>query len=202
MNGVVDLRGGAADGGFTCNSCHAGPGAPQFYDLHGNSDPHARTVGAHQAHLHASKYRGPLGCEECHVVPQTVTSPGHLGAPPAPTFNQDGGVAFAGGAHPSYAAATATCTNVACHGAGLLAQDQASWLNRTPVWNGPSSQVSCGTCHSLPPLDGRPEHDGGIVLGCAACHGRSIDSNGALIFHLDDAGVRRTEHLDGVVTGN
>ncbi len=201
LNGVVDLRGNAQ-----CDACHAGPQSPQFRDLHGNTDPKVRTVGAHQAHLFASKYRGPMGCEACHLVPATVTSPGHIDSPPpADVFVSkpaDGGLAWVGGAQPAYASATATCTNVACHGAGLLAQDSASWLTRAPVWNGPSSQVSCGTCHSLPPIDARPEHDGGTVLGCTACHGRSIDAAGRLVFHTDDAGVRTTEHLDGLVTGN
>ena len=81
----VDGKISLGDDGGTCLSCHPSPG------------------GAHQSHtqaLHA--LRGPLGCTECHVVPTSVTSPGHIDHPTPQVFPPGSGMlARTGGAMPS-----------------------------------------------------------------------------------------------------
>ncbi len=204
LNGQVDLR----NGGVKCDACHAGPESPTFVDLRGRGrDAGVQTVGAHDAHLHANRVRGPLGCDECHLVPTVVASVGHIDSPaPAEVFPVDlGGLAWKQGAMPSWNPTTGTCASY-CHGGGDFGHpDTASTLLRNPLWTGGADQAACGTCHGLPPLDGTVGHtavDGGVSrLSCDTCHGGSVSADGGIIFSaLPDGGVT-SKHLDGKITG-
>lgn len=200
LNGSVDFR------GPQCDTCHAGPATVPFHDLLGRTDAKLPTVGAHEAHLRSSRYRGPLACDECHTVPSKVTDPGHIDATPGRVFVAKpaaGGLAWTDGATPAYDPSTGKCSNVYCHGGGTkLGADQAGFLVRSPAWTGAETQGACGSCHALPPVDGRAEHDGGTVLGCVACHAKSITATGKLVFTTGADGGLVSTHLDGLVTGN
>jgi predicted CxxxxCH...CXXCH cytochrome family protein len=131
-----------------CTPCHGDnqregsdldKAAPPF-DLSGKSDPGSRGVGAHQIHLTASATHGKIACNECHVVPESVDSPGHADDP-YPAELTFGALATSKGFVPSYDDKNAyTCSSTYCH------------RDADPKWTAPrSSEEACGTCHGLPP---------------------------------------------------
>lgn len=201
LDGQLELR----NGGVRCDSCHAGPESPTFVDLRGRgADAGVQTVGAHEAHLHASRLRGPLTCNECHLVPDRVSAVGHIdSAGPAEVFPVDlGGLAWAQGAMPTYNAGNATCTNY-CHGGGDFGHpDTATTLLRTPSWTGQTDQAACGTCHGLPPVDGTYAHASlALTVACDVCHRGTVFPDGGIVFSsLPDGGLT-SKHLDGKITG-
>ena len=156
-NGTVDV----SVASLACNACHgnaAGDASVQANwapptDPSGNTDTTLLSVGAHQAHLVGTTLTGatgawhrPVVCTDCHVVPASVTAPGHLtGTPPVVVF---GDVARRL-SFPAFDATTGTCSNTACHTA--FAQIPVSGVDTAPTWTSPFS-LGCGTsCHSLPP---------------------------------------------------
>ncbi|MEO7036152.1 MAG: CxxxxCH/CxxCH domain-containing protein [Polyangiaceae bacterium] len=129
-------------------------------DLSGGTDPSFPGVGAHANHLLASGTHAAIACNECHIVPERVDSPGHAdhGSPATLVF---GALASTGGHAPNYDGATRSCSDSYCHG------------NGNAVWNAPrSSSAACGSCHGLPPPAPHPQSD-----RCSLCHGEVIDSD-------------------------
>jgi predicted CxxxxCH...CXXCH cytochrome family protein len=194
-NGQVEL---AAPAG-SCVGCHGSGGNPAPpVDLLGRSDTSLKTVGAHREHVSAlHKVSAPVACNECHLVPTELHSPGHIDhLPPAVVFPPDAGtLARADGGVPSYDPATATCTAY-CHGSGgRLSQDMAPGVNHAPIWNGGPGQAACGSCHGIPPQMGESFHAGKTLAQCAGCHPKSVTSAGNII--VDSSG--NSTHLNGVV---
>ena len=202
VNGVVEV----GDGTGSCSGCHgdATSAAPPR-DLLGRTSEAVVTVGAHRAHLEARhQLRGPIACSECHQVPAEVTSPGHLDTTaPAEVFPLLPGVgtlARADGAQPTYDAATGTCSNVYCHGAGTkLGRDTDPDRILTPSWTGGPSQAGCGACHGAPPRDGM--HTPWInITYCVQCHSTTVLPTGAIKVTVDPVtGELSSTHMDGVV---
>lgn len=214
-------------GGFvspTCNDCHtyvSGPencttchGSPEGNnapprDLSDNTDPSARGVGAHQAHLVDNEIGRMVTCTQCHNVPGSVYVAGHIDDgdnraevmmneerantktndneylpfvqidPNQPVYNPD----------PSYDMATLTCSNTYCHG---------NFKNGNPdnlvVWNDPSTS-QCGSCHGngTNPLP-KTQNEGGNHPGssnCSNCHGDVVDANLNII--------NPSKHIDGLL---
>ncbi len=160
LDGVVEV----GDGSRTCTACHGAPPAS----------------GAHRQHVFAFKLRGPIACNECHIVPATVTSEGHIDSD-LPAEVSFGVLARTGGALPTWnGAAVGTCAGSYCHGSA------------TPVWTRlDQGEAACGTCHGVPPTDGA--HAPTLTLrDCHSCHAGSVDDFGNI---LTNGG-----HLDGNVT--
>jgi predicted CxxxxCH...CXXCH cytochrome family protein len=210
LNGTVDF----ADANTPCNTCHgsAASNAPPP-DLQGNSDPAAKGVGQHQRHLTSPLLgiRGPIQCSECHQVPVTVNSPGHLGSGHAPgtvaaatvfpNVAGSGALARAQSAAPKWDSTQLTCARTYCHGGGEpLNIDKTVGLMQTPSWVAPDSGA-CGTaCHGLPPLfSGHPSAV--ARTGCVACHAKTIDVTGNIVF-TGAPGSQTTTHMNGVFDGN
>jgi predicted CxxxxCH...CXXCH cytochrome family protein len=190
-------------GGPVCASCHGGAaGAAPPTDLSGNTAISAIGVGTHQSHLQAPhRLRGPILCQDCHIVPATVGSPGHLdNTGPAPVFPADPNfmsLGQAAGAIPQWNRTSGRCTNVYCHGGGAtLAQDESANLLRDPLWTQPG-QAACGTCHGVPPSDFY--HVPTLRLfDCVTCHPATMDATGALIV-TGPPGAETSAHINGVV---
>lgn len=206
-DGTVEL--GNGPGG--CSNCHGDANSPAPpVDLHGSTDPALPSIGAHRAHLEARhELRGPIPCTECHQVPATLRDPGHIDHPlPATVFPSVPGVAVlasADGALPTYSyGATPTCGSVYCHGNGThLLTDGTRGLIRNPLWTGGTSQISCGSCHGIPPLNA--VHSPGMRLtDCHCCHGDSVTAEGAIIIIRDPLSGRplSSPHIDGVINVN
>ncbi|HXO16129.1 MAG TPA: CxxxxCH/CxxCH domain-containing protein [Steroidobacteraceae bacterium] len=184
-----------ADGTATCSSCHGSAQSPAPpHDLSGNTNPSARGVGAHQAHLFGrTVISAPIACTVCHQVPADVSSPGHLDHPRPATVTFSG-LALAGGATPTWNGAS--CSNSCCHGGGAnLANDTAFQL-RTPVWTLGTSQAFCGSCHGAPP--GNSTHAGITFPDCARCHSSTVSPTG-IILVSGPPEARTSTHINGVI---
>jgi len=195
LDGIVQLGGG-------CTGCHgdASSAAPPN-DLTGNTLTTSLGVGAHRAHLEApSRLRGPLACNECHLVPTTIADTGHLDSPlPAEVFPVGSGtLARADGAAPAWDRVTATCSGVYCHGEGaVLAGDTSPGRLTQPMWTASTGQVFCGSCHGIPPTT--PSHAPTMTLGdCVTCHPRTVDGFGNIVLG-GTPGAVTSQHLDGDV---
>lgn len=165
----------------TCTACHGDErrtgdslsrSAPPL-DLDGNTAEKSKGVGAHERHL-SSKGHAPVDCEQCHVVPETVFSPGHVDseAPAEVTF---GTLASLSQRRPEYDRKTGNCTDSYCH------------RDATVKWTDARTEKdACGTCHGLPPALPHPQKE-----DCSACHGDVIDKN--------DKWVSAKLHVNGKV---
>jgi predicted CxxxxCH...CXXCH cytochrome family protein len=168
----------------SCSECHgdrtvaALPGDPASAppnDVEGRSesDPSATAIGAHQDHLVAGVLGAAVACDECHVVPTSLISPGHLDNQVKVSF---GALAAKNGLAPSYDPLTQTCSNVYCHGNFNLSKKPPS-LPPAPTWRGGEAAVACGSCHDLPPpvpthvdLQGISGCNGNPRFPALACH--------------------------------
>ena len=155
-----------------CDGCHgtaASPAPP--VDLAGNRATTALGVGAHQAHLQGrSRLAAPIACSTCHVVPAEVTSPGHI--------DSAGPAQVAAGL--GWNRTSETCATAWCHGPAR------------PRWTG-SGEVSCGSCHGIPPGDASHTPDMPLT-SCATCHPGTVDAFGNIIVTGTNS-----EHINGVV---
>ncbi|MDB4958343.1 MAG: cytochrome family protein [Myxococcales bacterium] len=155
-----------------CDGCHGSAGSPAPpTDLAGNTFTTAIGVGAHQAHLQASsRISAPVPCATCHVVPTSTGSPGHIDSPGTAEV-----VASLG-----WDRSTQTCASAACHGSAR------------PIWTS-TGQVSCGSCHGIPPADAN--HTPNMpITSCASCHPGAVDAFGNIIVTN-----QTSEHINGVV---
>jgi predicted CxxxxCH...CXXCH cytochrome family protein len=199
VNGQVELGRGQPG----CSNCHgSSANAAPPLDLLGHADTGLVSVGAHQAHLRGlHRLRGPIACHSCHLVPTELNSPGHIDHPyPALVFPNgaaSGGLEAAGGANPRWNRQTSTCSDVYCHGGGVLANDQATSIVRQPTWTSVGQgQAACGRCHGIPPADGG--HLPSLTLrDCASCH-PSVDGYGNVLF-IETPGGSQSLHMDGQV---
>jgi predicted CxxxxCH...CXXCH cytochrome family protein len=165
-----------------CNSCHgsATNDAPPK-DTAGNTATNVRGVGAHQSHLAVTNRFKPVACTDCHRVPATVSSVGHIDTPlPAElTFSSRAGTNTVWG--------SLRCSNNYCHGATLVnGAGGAGGTTTTPLWttvNG--TQATCTSCHGNPPPLPHPQNN-----QCQSCH-----PNMSTPTTFSDA----TKHVDGNV---
>ena len=204
-----------------CLDCHTYPGGPENCttchgsaasmapprDLDGNTSNTARGVGAHQIHLGADVSGKSLTCNDCHVVPGGVYSPGHLDSdnraevifqsliaktitnddsspsvpidPNQPTYIPA----------PVYNPADLTCANTYCHG-----YFKNGNVDNKPVWNDPSTS-QCGSCHGdvTSPLPKTVSQGGNHpnAPNCSFCHGGVVDANLKII--------NPSKHIDGLL---
>lgn len=168
-NGKVDL----GDGSGGCSACH------------GRSPDGWPATGAHEAHRQPA-LAAPVDCQSCHPTYDSVQSPGHLDGVVQVPF---GPRARDRGAEPSWDGAS--CTSVACHGAGLALPPLV-----VPTWQDSSGAASqCGACHGVPPQQHTPSTD----CGRSDCHGAEVQrSQGQL--SITPAG--RALHIDGMIQHN
>ena len=171
----------------SCITCHGGgdnlTGAPPL-GLEGETLTSQRAVGAHTTHLEGGAVADAFACSDCHLVPGSLFSPGHLGADSVAELVWS---TLAGSAS-SWNALAASCSNTYCHG-----EFSGGDGNNEPVWTG-SNQADCGSCHDVGTnprnLGGRHEkHVQGENLDCRECHVAVIDQ-------LENI-VGRDLHVDG-----
>jgi predicted CxxxxCH...CXXCH cytochrome family protein len=207
----IDGRLSLDDMARTCSGCHgsaANAAPPQ--SLSGGTSTSDPAIGAHQSHVTAKLFSGPIDCGACHVKPQGATfeqavgAPGHIDSDlRAEVF--PGGTAFAGlgagsGAAPTFDFGTGTCNGVYCHGGGTpLKSDTTGTVVRTLTWTDVGHDtVHCGGCHGLPPTTGVGHLPSTTLTDCVLCHDLVIDAVGALKFDAEG----RTLHLNGRVDYN
>jgi predicted CxxxxCH...CXXCH cytochrome family protein len=147
-----------------------------------SSDP---KIGAHDTHMRSLNNLGkPVSCSDCHVVPATAFSAGHMDGSSLPTWSNmvKNNETITGSAIPytytkgqlstGYDSASGTCSNTYCHG-GTLTDGQ----NTSPRWND-SNYITgdrshdCQQCHGYPPtsISARRVHNPSTEMDCSACH--------------------------------
>jgi predicted CxxxxCH...CXXCH cytochrome family protein len=191
----VGFGGASGVAAGSCNTCHANAGFPAWQttctfchgttgrtgnlagtDLklaaappvgtQGESAATTVAVGAHQAHVNptaAAALANPFGCSVCHPSPLPVDVAHVDGSAPPVVFS---GVAGSGTYNRN--ANPPTCSSTYCHGTTLN-----GGTNRSPSWNGGSSQAACGTCHSVAysTLGGHHNSPSEHRQSCDYCHG-------------------------------
>lgn len=132
--------------------------------------------GAHREHLRvASDWHRQVECADCHLVPASVGSPGHLDG------DNRAEVVFGPVAGSASTWNGSSCTT-GCHGSSAFGGTAAQ-----PVWTQvDGSQSTCGSCHGAPPPPPHPTDP-----NCATCH--PTMEEGGLVFR-DPA-----SHINGVV---
>jgi hypothetical protein len=102
-------------------------------------------------------------------VPASIDSPGHIDSPTTrvdPSLGWD--------------RVTQTCASAWCHQVAR------------PVWTS-NGQVTCGSCHGIPPNDAA--HSPAMTLAsCASCHPGTVDAFGNIL-----VANGTSEHINGVV---
>ena len=179
IDGNLDVLGDAA-----CNSCHGsttGGNAPPK-DTLGNTLTTARGVGAHQSHLNpTSPFFKAIACTDCHLVPATVNSVGHIDTPlPAEViFSQRAG------SSPTWNGAA--CANVYCHGSTLTdGSSGAGGTATSPLWaKVDGTQAACTSCHGNPPPLPHVQNP-----DCGQCHADVMAGQPTKF-------VDATKHIDG-----
>lgn len=174
IDGEVDLS------GLGCGSCHgseASPAPPM--DLDGESATSRRGVGAHEQHLQSSDWRAAVLCADCHVVPASLSAPGHTDSA-APAEVEFGDRARVGGIEATWNGETC---GVYCHGATL-----SGGAHVEPVWTQvDGTQTTCDGCHGLPPSANHPQ-----MSDCSGCHGAVVGANDTTI-------IAPNLHINGTV---
>lgn len=190
-----------------CSTCHgsaANPAPPN--DVSGNTATTARGVGAHQRHLvgggATSNYT--LACANCHIVPATIYTPGHVDTHgPAEVILAGGGLVtfnHGNGVPPVYSSDSLKCSNTYCHGNWSVSKalspypdwytaNTMSGGNRPVRWNGGATEGACGTCHGLPPVG---HFNSASIQRCGNCHIGIVGSDGRTI-------IDKSRHMNGMV---
>lgn len=184
----ADERGHHVDGRLdvavpaTCDGCHGSPASPAPpRDVSGNVATTSPGVGAHQAHLVDRGFARVVRCEECHVVPASTLSAGHVDGVVDVRFS---GVALANGAVPIFTGGT--CANTGCHDIAHFTGRPGGGTDVVPVWTRvDGSQRACTSCHGQPPPPPHP-----AVTACETCH-RNVTAQKTF---LDPS-----KHINGVV---
>ncbi len=175
---------------FTCISCHGGldnsTGAPP-YDLSGNSDSSAFSVGAHTVHLTDTTFSNPVACNECHLVPTTIDDAGHFDTDLTAEITFGKLATDSGRVVPVWDGTTGACSNIYCHGnfafhasnsnyPGFYTADDSLIIgeNLALGWNS-DLNVNCGDCHGLAPTGHATN------TSCSSCHTAVVESDNASI---------------------
>ena len=186
LAGCSDPRAASSRSGDACLACHGSDGNPAPpRGVRGEASTTQLAVGAHRLHLGDTPIRAAVHCNECHVVPTSVSSPGHLGG----AIVVFGPLASAKGSRPSWDAREARCSSVYCHGGtGGATPGERS----TPVWTYAREpdydlppERSCTGCHGWPPPSPHPQ-----LTSCSGCHGTTVGPDG----RIDVAGGK---HVNG-----
>ena len=174
-----------------CNNCHGDKTATPVAgdnivnapptDTHGNTATNIIGVGAHASHMQVSSWRAAISCTQCHTVPTSLESIGHIDHS-LPAYVRFGSLAGSTAAWNE-----STCSNTYCHGATLSYMGVgAGGTTTTPVWTKvDGSQSTCGSCHGLPPPSPHPQD-----ADCGKCHNTMTPGGGLVI-------TDPTRHIDG-----
>lgn len=128
---------------------------------------HADLGGAHAVHA-SNDVAAPTECADCHPVPESWFSDGHMDAVVDVLFPPDG-LASADGATPAWDGAV--CSGVYCHGATI-----AGAAYPVPRWTDQFEDgLACNACHGNPPP---PPHTSGHE--CHECHESAYGGSGKM----------------------
>jgi hypothetical protein len=215
---AADFSGGTT--GASCLNCHKNSGGPEACntchgkfkdpskiapprDINGDTATTFLGVGAHTQHLYESTLGNNVSCSNCHKVPNSFNTPGHVDTDLPAEVVFSGQAVSHGASNAIYNHADGTCANTYCHGNFTFYKDSTSLRNQfaytadkitgtsqTLIWNNlDSTQIKCGSCHGLPPAGHISQN---ITLkDCAGCHVGVVDENGNII--------DKSKHINGKI---
>lgn len=200
-----------------CEKCHgsARTAIEQgiFKDTAGS--PASPYTGTHLSHVAGThKLMAPMSCTQCHRMPTSINSFGHMSTLPAPIFwgptSQRLSIIRAGTGvlikpdgvmmTPTYSPGSRQCNNTYCH-AGVQIKDingvvtyQGSKPNPTWADAGYLAGTGCNMCHGYPPGGQHP-----TSTICSGCHAHVDQSNLAFVQNdpVQQNDVRN--HLNGSI---
>jgi predicted CxxxxCH...CXXCH cytochrome family protein len=189
-NGTINVASGThvngvADVALNCTSCHGTAGRTgnlSGTDPRLDASPPVAVAGApansgvaHQFHVNppsTGAFRGPILCNECHVVPADST---HATTPPASPV-VFGTLSKTGGLNPTWNATTLGCSATYCHGSFNF--NGVRGAAGAPLWS--TTTITCIDCHGLPPT-GHPALAGTVTPAtCNQCHPSTVNANGTI----------------------
>lgn len=194
---------GAPKSPEACNTCHgqfraaagdALSAAPPM-SVMGDSLTGDRGVGAHAKHLVSGSVGKMLKCAECHAVPATFFSSGHVDTQrPAEVVFADSLARLITGSGTyipaaAYTSTTVTCASTYCHGNWQLTRAGSAYpyiftdsvmvgnTTNQVTWTGGSLEPACTSCHGLPPAGHMPFP----LQSCVNCHAGVLNGSGQII---------------------
>jgi len=197
INGINEIN------EVSCNSCHGNPNDPNKIspplDLKGNTASTFPGVGAHIAHLYNNESGKVVACNQCHAVPSSIISTGHLDGDNKAelTWGDLAKLRVTGvdpNIQPVYDFTTNTCQNTYCHG-----YFKNGNLTNSVKW---TDEAECGTCHGNT-ATGSPLPGGSHIQGpyfeqnCQVCHTKTVENVNGVISFKD-----KNLHINGVIDMN
>lgn len=194
-----------SQGPENCTTCHGSlnSNAPPK-DLNGNISQSAPGVGTHQNHVRLNTFGRQILCSECHNVPGSLFTAGHIDTdqPAEVIFNGAVGLTVTNEPNtsqydsvltlftpdPVFDYSALSCSNTYCHGYFKNGNP-----DNKPVWNDLSTS-QCGSCHGdgSNPLPKRaPQGTHPSNANCYECHGEVVNANMQII--------NPSKHIDGLL---
>jgi predicted CxxxxCH...CXXCH cytochrome family protein len=136
-----------------------------------------------------------LACTDCHGTVPALTPTRQQWSPLWSALATSGGVLATPVTGTVTPGTTPTCTNY-CHGgkwaAPGAANDAYRGFNTSPDWTSGAPEVTCGSCHAVPPTS--PAHAAvGATKSCGDCHTGYACTTG----NLAACTVNKTTHVNG-----
>lgn len=194
---------GEPNGPENCTFCHGGSNPAPPFDLNGRTTPNAPGVGAHQAHVVGGNVGDSVRCSECHIVPTSVYSAGHIDSSgrakisfgPLSRLRSEGGTFIP---DPTYDFSSLQCANTFCHGNWRVLRSSSNYkftytdsmmtgLNYSPVWTSGPTEDFCGSCHGIPPSGHAPYGRS----TCWQCHDGVVNPDGTI--------ADKSKHINGKI---
>ncbi|MFA6541406.1 MAG: CxxxxCH/CxxCH domain-containing protein [Bacteroidota bacterium] len=169
------------NGPENCTTCHGSVNAAPPKDLSNNTSPSVLTVGAHQKHLLGGILGNAVACKECHTVPASVLSVGHIDGVARAEVNFDTLSVFY---KSNVMYNDGSCANTYCHGNFTNGNAKVMTWNDTTA-----SATECGSCHgditkttladkAVPKqVSQGGSHPNLNGAACSSCHGHVINSS-------------------------
>ena len=172
-------------------------------------------IGAHAKHVLGGSLAPKVWCYECHTVPTSVYTAGHVDSDLPAEVPMNGPLARTASDGidpvPAHDFGTLTCANTYCHGNWRTRKSDSpnqfaymdsvmTGANASPIWTGGSGEAKCGTCHHTIPdppaaADSLMYIPQGHIpqpnISCGNCHLGVVDDEGKI--------ADRTLHINGKI---
>lgn len=203
-----------AAGPEACNTCHGGFRTPSIiYPPQDLSDRDSSdAVGAHAMHMEGLGNGPALVCGDCHVVPTSVSTAGHLDSTPGAeiVYSSKSSISTNVSGHQYYVSTLPTnvpnprfvtvagtnkkgCADSYCHGSFKNGN-----TDNVVEWGAGADGAKCGTCHGDAatgnPLPKTLANGGNHpnVQNCSFCHSEVVSVSGTTYTIID-----KQKHING-----
>lgn len=169
-----------------CTYCHGGQlnatGAPPK-DIDGQLNAALISFPAHAEHV-AGYDHGPFGCTQCHDKPTDALTPGHIFDDVTPGYGE---LDYTQGLSPIATYYGGTCSNVYCHGDGIVPGQITNDQTNLQCYDCHADQVDNTYWYKM---SGRHQLHLDEGMSCSECHLSVVDANQVII--------NPAHHVDGI----